>query len=74
MSEKKLDKLQELLVDELILKIESGEAKPSELNIARQLLKDQGYEFINTKSPLVDVMDNLPFEQKEVLTAFKKQG
>ena len=74
MSEKKLDKLQELLLDELILKIESGEAKSSELNIARQLLKDQGYEFINTKSPLADVMESLPFEQKEVLTAFKKQG
>lgn len=74
MSEKKLDILQELLVDELIAKIQSGEAKASELNVARQLLKDQGYEFINTKSPLVDVMDSLPFEQKEVLTAFKKQG
>jgi|ETNmetMinimDraft_11_1059920.scaffolds.fasta_scaffold73838_4 hypothetical protein len=75
MSEKKLDTLQELLVDELIDKIKSGKATASELNVSRQLLKDAGYEFIqSSNSPLIKAIENLPFEQNEVMTAFKKQG
>ena len=74
MSTDKLDKLSELLIDELIVKIQNGEAKASELNVARQLLRDQGYELASQiKSPLAEVMSDLPFDQKEVMTAFKKQ-
>jgi len=43
------------------LMIESGEAKPGDLNVARQLLKDNGIECIPTeKSPMEDLMSNLP--------------
>ena len=72
---KKLDKLQELLVEELIGKIKSGEAKSGDLNVARQLLKDAGVEYIQSaNSPLFKAMENLPFEENQVMTAFKKQS
>ena len=72
---KKLDKLQELLVEELIGKIKSGEAKSGDLNVARQLLKDAGVEYIQSaNSPLFKAMENLPLEENQVMTAFKKQS
>ena len=45
MSDPKADKLnilQDLLIDEFIERIKSGEAQASDLNAARQLLKDNG--------------------------------
>jgi len=42
-------------------KVKSGEAKAGDLNVARQLLKDNGIECIPTeKSPMEDLMSNLP--------------
>ena len=42
-------------------KVKSGAAKPGDLNVARQLLKDNGIECIPTeKSPMEDLMSNLP--------------
>jgi len=58
---KLLETLHTVLIQELLGKIESGEAKPGDLNVARQLLKDNGIECIPTeKSPMEDLMSNLP--------------
>ncbi len=63
--ESKLEKLHESLVDQLLARIESGEAAPADLNTARQLLKDHGIVAIPEKNPkmgrLTDVLDKLPF-------------
>ena len=49
------------LAKDLLDKVRSGEAKPGDLNVARQLLKDNGIECIPTeKSPMEDLMSNLP--------------
>ena len=41
--------------------IKSGEAKASDLNVARQFLKDNGVECITVeKNPMEDLMNNLP--------------
>ena len=37
-----LENLQTVLIRELLGRIETGEAKPGDLNVARQLLKDNG--------------------------------
>ena len=52
---KKLHSLQNILIDEFITRIESGEATPSDLNAARQLLKDNGIHVaLNPDNPLAD--------------------
>ena len=38
---KRLHELQDILIEEFILRIQTGEASPSDLNAARQLLKDR---------------------------------
>ena len=40
----KLYSLQDILINEFIERIESGAASPSDLNAARQLLKDNGID------------------------------
>ena len=63
-NDKKLELLQNLhtvLIENLLDKVKSGEAKAGDLNVARQLLKDNGIECIPTvKSPMEDLMSNLP--------------
>ena len=61
--EEKLQTLQKLLIDEFISRIESGEALPSDLNAARQLLKDNGiHSGISKDNPLENLVKILPFE------------
>ena len=56
-----LETLHTVLIENLLDKVKSGEAKPGDLNVARQLLKDNGIECIPTeKSPMEDLMSNLP--------------
>ena len=63
-NDKKLELLQNLqtvVIQCLLDKVKSGEAKAGDLNVARQLLKDNGIECIPTeKSPMEDLMSNLP--------------
>jgi len=63
-NDKKLELLQNLhtvLIQELLDKVRSGDAKPGDLNVARQLLKDNGIECIPTaNNPMEDLMSNLP--------------
>ena len=47
---KTLETLHECLAKELLGKIQSGEAKADDLNVARQFLKDNGIECIPVES------------------------
>ena len=63
-NDKKLELLQNLhtvLIENLLDKVKSGEAKAGDLNVARQLLKDNCIECIPTeKNPIEDLMSSLP--------------
>ena len=63
-NDKKLELLQNLhtvLIENLLDKVKSGEAKAGDRNVARQLLKDNGIECIPTaNNPMEDLMSNLP--------------
>ena len=68
MSDKKLSQLHNLLIDELTTRIQSGDAKSADLNIARQLLKDNNIEALpTTNSKLKSLIEELPFDdEKEI--------
>ena len=64
MSEKtdKLQLLQDILINEFIERIQAGAATPSDLNAARQLLKDNGiHAQVTNENPLGNLVDMLPF-------------
>lgn len=59
----KLNNLQDILIDEFIERITSGAATPSDLNAARQLLKDNGiHAAVSNNNPLEALTKVLPFE------------
>ena len=65
MSEK-LKELHEVLATELLKRVKDPEAKASDLNVARQFLKDNGIEAIPVEnSPLKSLVDELPFDTEE---------
>ena len=60
-NKKALESLHTALVQELLGRIRAGDAKPSDLNVARQFLKDNGIECIPVpESPFGDLMASLP--------------
>lgn len=62
--EEKLKALQGLLIDEFIQRISSGEAAPSDLNAARQLLKDNGiHAGLSKGNPMEQLAQILPFDE-----------
>lgn len=62
--EERLKNLQSLLIDEFIMRIESGEAAPSDLNAARQLLKDNGiHAGLSKDNPMENLVNLLPFDE-----------
>ena len=62
--EERLKDLQSLLIGEYISRIESGEAAPSDLNAARQLLKDNGiHAGLSKDNPMEDLVKILPFDE-----------
>tara|TARA_Y100001937_G_scaffold66817_1_gene91358 strand:+ start:105 stop:329 length:225 start_codon:yes stop_codon:yes gene_type:complete len=64
--QKLLDELHTDLAQELLDKVRSGKAKASELNVARQFLKDNGIEGLPVdNTPLKELVDELPFDEKE---------
>ena len=66
-SSEKLYGLQDLLIDEFITRIKSGEASPSDLNAARQLLKDnQINATVSNDNPLANLVSMLPFNDEGV--------
>jgi len=61
--QKILDELHTELAETLLQKIRSGEAKSSDMNVARQFLKDNGIEGIPVENTAMkDLVDELPFE------------
>ena len=65
--DKVLDELHIELAQTLLDRIRSGEAKASDLNVARQFLKDNGIEGLPVENtPLKDLVDELPFEEESV--------
>lgn len=54
------------LAEKLLSKVQSGEATASDLNVARQFLKDNGVDSVPPKgSPLANLAHSLPFSQSE---------
>ena len=63
MSNTKLKELHEVLAEKLLEKVKSSDATASELNVARQFLRDNGIDAVPTEgSPLKKLIDELPFE------------
>tara|TARA_Y100000593_G_scaffold71454_1_gene131182 strand:+ start:804 stop:1016 length:213 start_codon:yes stop_codon:yes gene_type:complete len=57
------EELHKNLALELLERIKSGEARPADLSVARQFLKDNGIDaFASNDSPLQQLVDSLPFE------------
>ncbi len=63
----KLHNLQDLLIDEFITRIASGEASPSDLNAARQLLKENDiHAAVKNDNPMANLVSMLPFNDDGV--------
>jgi hypothetical protein len=61
----KLNILQDMLIDEFIERIKSGEAQASDLNAARQLLKDNGvHASLKADNPMAELIKVLPFQDE----------
>ena len=66
--EQKLSNLFDLVCDDLTGRISNGEATSTDLNVARQMLKDNGITAIPTEaSPLEGLVNTLPFPASEEL-------
>lgn len=66
MTIKKLTELHDLMVEDLIEKIKSGDATPATLNVARQLLKDNNIEALPAEnSHLKSLIEELPFDEDD---------
>jgi|TARA_B100001094_G_C18083603_1_gene746555 hypothetical protein len=62
----KLKQLHEVLTQQLLDRVKSEDAKASDLNVARQFLKDNGIEALPVdNSPLKSLVDELPFSSEE---------
>ena len=67
LSKEKLEQLHEVLTQELLTRIQAGEAAPALLNVARQFLRDNGIESLALPgSSLNDLLSQLPnFEEMQ---------
>lgn len=62
-----LDSLHRAVCEDLMAKIQSGEAKAADLAAAIKFLKDNGIEAIPVEgSPLGNLVDNLPFNVEPI--------
>ena len=58
MSDKKLKELHAVLAEKLLQKVKDPDAKSSDLNVARQFLRDNGIDAVPTDgSPLKKLVD-----------------
>lgn len=59
----RLHDLQDILIDEMIRRIKTGEATAADLSAARQMLKDNGIQAVATDdSPMLELVNSLPFD------------
>ena len=62
---KKLKELHAVLAEKLLAKVKDPDAKSSDLNVARQFLRDNGIDAVPTEdSPLQQLIDEMPFNEK----------
>ena len=67
--EEKLGTLFDLVCDDLTGRINSGEATSTDLNVARQMLKDNRITSTHREtSPLANLTNSLPFPSSEELS------
>ena len=63
MSNKKLKELHAVLAEKLLEKVKSSDATASELNVARQFLRDNNIDCVPVEgSPLQRLAEELPFD------------
>ena len=61
-----LERLHTSLAEDLLAKIQSGEATAADLSVARQFLKDNGIDSLAfAESPLTNLATVLPFEHTD---------
>ena len=62
-----LDKLHEVVTQELLIRVRSGDATASELSVAVKFLKDNGasLDVIMAESPMANLLNDLPFNAAE---------
>jgi hypothetical protein len=62
-----LDKLHEVVTQELLIRVRSGDATASELSVAVKFLKDNGasLDVIMAESPMANLLNDLPFDAAE---------
>ena len=68
MTEKQqMDTLHNAVTQELLLRVQSGEATASELSVAVKFLKDNGasLDVITAQSPMANLLEGLPFDAAE---------
>jgi len=66
LSDSKLRELHGILAEKLLEKVKDPECKSSDLNVARQFLRDNGIDAVPVdNSPLQKLMDEMPFEVKK---------
>ena len=69
MIDEKLKELHGVLANELLKRVKDPEAKASDLNVARQFLKDNGIEGLPAdNTALKELVDELPFEEAQGLS------
>ena len=65
LNEELLGKIHESLSEELLNRIQTGVATPTDLNVARQMLKDNNITVTPAVgSPLLNILDELPYDEK----------
>ena len=71
----KLSELHDKLTDKLLEKINDPEVKSSDLNVARQFLKDNNIDNIPLEdSPLQKLAEKLPFKEKEIKEVYNSNN
>lgn len=68
MSKDKLIELHSILAEQLLKKVKEEDVKASDLNVARQFLKDNGIDGLPTNdNPLGELVNELPFAEKKLV-------
>ena len=69
-TEKTLSALHEMLAQDLLTRVESGNATAAELAVAMKFLKDNGIEvgIHQDNSPLTNLAKVLPFKDPDIIT------
>lgn len=63
-SKEVLKSLHRLLCEELVRRVQSGEASPADLNVARQMLKDNAIDQAALQgTPMLKLAQSLPFDE-----------